>query len=414
MAPSDFSRYPIDYTSDPLPIFDFNYVEPDKRPLCPERFRKKIVVDTIHDGHIIPKRLLKSPRVKPLLEDGSLQRAYVLERDWGANLVAKYLVRALGLGGFYNVTTARVVMDFNRFPGSSPPDATPLNRLAIIKPFSSALNHVEKRYVLRTFYDAVSDMMEAAIYGKLIKISVHTYDHFNESKTERPEVSLITRALSYQLYSHLPFGLFDPMFPNVLVESTCHSILRDRIAITLEKAGISVEHNYPYCAPDGSLEVRSQPWFYFQQVRSLFERDNPATKGRPSFDRVWTMLLNTNLRNGDAEALRGFLHRFRGTPEGLGDEFVAAAEAYEMIFEYSRSNPELVTRYRRSPERTSSFSLEVRKDLVFRFDEDGKPIEPLEDNARVIAEKAAEAVATYLASDREEFLDASSRPPPIE
>jgi len=409
MTRSEGPRYPVQYSNDPLPIFDFTYVEPDARPLCPERFRKKVVVDTIHDGHIVPRRLLESPRVRPLVEDGSLWRSYVVERDWGANLVAKHLVRALGLGGFHNVTTARLVMDFNRFPGSSPPDATPLDRLAIIEPFSSVLNHAEKRYVLRKFYDAVSDMMEAAIYGKLIKIAVHTYDAFNESRTERPKVSLITRALSYQLHSHLPFGLFDPIFPDVLAESSCHSILRDRLAITLEKAGISVEHNYPYCAPDGSLEIRSQPWFYFQRVRSLFEESHPATRGRPAFDRVWAMLLNTNLRDGDAEALRGFLHRFRGTPEGLKDDFAAAAEAYEMIAEFTRSNPELITGYRRSPDRTSSLSIEVRKDLVFRF-EDGEPVEPLEDNAREIAEKVAQAVAIYLENDREEVLSAAGRP----
>ena len=84
-------------------------------------------------------------------------------------------------------------------------------------------------------------------------LTIHTYDVHNPSLTERPELSLITRSQSYQNNSHLPFGLFDPLFPDVLMESSTDPVLRDRIALTLEKLGVRVEHNYPYCLPDGSL-----------------------------------------------------------------------------------------------------------------------------------------------------------------
>lgn len=344
------------------------------------------------------------PRVRPLVESGELWKQYVIERDWGANLVAEHLVDALGLNGYHRVTTARVVMDFNRFPGSSSPDAAPLDRMAIIKPFSTSLDYDEKQYILNEYYDAISQRMEAAIYGKLIKICIHTYDAYNPSRTERPDVSFIARSLSYQLHSRLPFGLFDPLFPDVLVESTCNSILRNRIGITLEKTGLRVEHNYPYCAADGSLEVRSQIWFYFHEIRSRFQKAHPEKTGTVAYNLIWDMLLNTNLRNGDSEALKGYLHRFQGPPEGREIDFDAARDAYETIARFVHSDPELTRSYRRSPFRASTFTIEVRKDLVFGF-EDGEPVEPLEQNAKVIAETVADGIATYLSQDLEEIIN---------
>lgn len=395
--------YAIEMSTSARAPFEFVEVAPNRAGLCPESLKPLLAIDTVHDGATIPERLLSSSNLQPLIKDGTLQRHFTLERDWGADVVAKHLAHALGLRGFNRVSVARLVLDFNRFPGSSPPDAPPLDRLAIITPFSVVLSNSEKRDILRSFYDPISEGMEASILGKLIKISVHTYDAFNPSRTERPEVSLITRSLSYQLNSKLPFGLFDPLFPDVLTESSCNPILRDRLSLTLEKGGVNVEHNYPYCAPDGSLEVRAQPWFYFQKVRAAFEKEHPETKGVSSFNRVWAMLLNTNLRDGDAEALRGFLHRFRGAPAGLQDEFVAAVEAYQKIARFTQTIPELVNAYRNSPDRPSSLSIEVRKDLVFKFVK-GRPVEPIEENARAIALKVAEGIATYLRSDREELL----------
>ncbi len=403
---SEDSSYPIDYSTEPRDTFEWTPVEADGVGLCPAEYRSQLAIDTVHDGQVIPAELLASPRVQPLRDEGLLWKHFVIERDWGANVVASYLSKALGLSGFSHVTPARVVMDFNRFPGSSSPDATPLDRLAIIHPLARVLDHREKRAILRHSYDTISEEMEASIRGKLIKISVHTYDAYNPSRTERPEVSLITRALSYQMHSKLPLGLFDPLFPDVLTESTCNSILRDRLSITLEKAGITVEHNYPYCAPDGSLEVRTQPWFYFQHVRDQFEDVHPETRDHPAFLRVWRMLLNTNLRDGDAEALRGFLHRFRGIPRGLEDPFENAMRAYEQIAEFITSNPDLVRNYRSAATRLSALSIEVRKDLVFEFDGD-EPVGPKREAAKAIAEIAAEGIAIYLRHDLPEILERS-------
>ena len=93
--------------------------------------------------------------------------------------------------------------------------------------------------------------MDQAVRDKVVKIAVHTYDRYNANGTERPEVSLVTRALGYQLDNELPYGVFDPLYPDILAEVTVDRILRDRVSLNLKKAGIPVAHNYPYLPPEG-------------------------------------------------------------------------------------------------------------------------------------------------------------------
>jgi hypothetical protein len=366
----------------------------------PAEFRDRIAINTLHDGDVMPARLLKCAGIASLAGNGALRDSYVRGRDWGANLVAGHLAHFLGLAGHHRVNVARVVVDFNRFPGSSRPGAGPLETLAIGSPFAELLGHDDKYHVLEHWYDPISDRMEAAIGGKLIVLSVHTYDERNPSLTLRPEVSILSRSDSYQRDSRLPYGLFDPLFPDVLVESSSKRILRDRLALTLEKAGYRVEHNHPYCLPDGSFEIRSQPWFFFQHLRDLFEADHPDTSDQPQFDMVWGMLLNTNLRRGDSDALSGYLHRYRPPPTGRAASFENARTAYETIADYlTARRRSLVDGYRNSRDRVSTLSIEIRKDLVWRFD-GSAPVGPLDDNARQLASILAAAVATYLREDR--------------
>ena len=287
----------------------------------PAELCDRIAIDTLHDGDVIPARVLECAAVARLADNGVLRDSFVRERDWGADLVAGHLAHFLGLAGHYRVKVARVLVDFNRFPGSSPPGAGPLDTLAIGSPFAELLGHEDKHHVLAHWYDPISNSIEAALRGKLIVLSIHTYDERNPSLTQRPEVSIVSRSDSYQRDSRLPYGLFDPLFPDVLAESSSKRILRDRLALTLEKGGYRVEHNHPYCLPDGSLEIRSQPWFFFQHLRDLFEADHPDTSDQPQFDTVWRMLLNTNLRHGDSDALSGYLHRYRLPPTGLTSTF---------------------------------------------------------------------------------------------
>ena len=55
--------------------------------------------------------------------------------------------------------------------------------------------------------------------------------------------------------------------------------------------------------------------------------------------------------------------------------------------------------YRESSRRPSTLLIEVRKDLVWHF-ENGTPTEPRTENARLIARKVALAVSQYLREDR--------------
>jgi len=389
----------IKYTSENMPAFEAIKVEPSTRDDgLPEELRSRIAVGTIHDGPLIPEHFLQEPRVKEQVDSGKLWRHYVMERDWGANLVAKHLAQFLGLDSFGRVNVARVVMDYNRFPGSSPRNAGHFERLAISPPLSDVLSYQQKRDVLERCYDRISSAMERRIQGKQLMVTIHTYDPHNWSLTKRPEVSIISSSHSYQLNSHLPFGLYDPLFPDDLVSSCVDPILRDRIALTVQKMGTYVEHNYPYCFPDGSLEIRAQVWLFFQYVRRLFLERHPHREGRPSYDRVWEMLFNTSQRKAESEVLFSYLHRYRRPSHGAGLEMAAARKAYKRIWEFVQEE-RLGERYRQSPDRVSTFGIEVRKDLIWNFDGDN-PLEPNEAAARDIAEKIAEGIITYYLHDR--------------
>jgi hypothetical protein len=263
------------------------------------------------------------------------------------------------------------------------------------------LSFTQKRRLLEEHYDQISLGMDQAIQGKMVKIAVHTYDRFNASGTERPEVSLVTRALGYQLESEMPYGVFDPLYPDILAEVTVDRILRDRVSLNLEKAGVPVAHNYPYLLPEGSPEVRHQVWSFFDWVRQRFELSYPELATIPESRLVWGMLMDTNLRSAEASALRDFLHMFRRPPRGRVREFTRAQRLYQRISTFvKQDNSALVERYRQSNERPMSLGIEVRKDLVWEFDEQGRPIRLADDRAMLISDKIAQAIAQYFREDR--------------
>ena len=115
---------------------------------------------------------------------------------------------------------------------------------------------------------------------------------------------------------------------------------------------------------------------------------------------VWEMLLDTNLRSAQSQALRSYIHMFRTPPVKDKALFKAAREEYELIRAFIKKEYEfLVDEYRESSRRPSTLLIEVRKDLVWHF-ENGTPIEPRTENARLIARKVALAVSQYLREDR--------------
>ncbi|MCA8922945.1 MAG: N-formylglutamate amidohydrolase [Planctomycetes bacterium] len=376
-----------------VPLIGFEADNP-----IPEEFRERILVDTVHDGDVVPMEFRVDKGV-PLVDPDELEARYVEERDWGANLVAAELAKSLGLPGFCRMRLARVLLDFNRFPGSTPPGLTdPLERLAINAPFSTALDHPLKMRLLG-YYDQVSDRIEAQFHGKLIRVCVHTYDMHNASRTVRPDVSLITQSVTYNRESCMPYGIFDPLYPPVLAESTCSRVLRDRIALNLERGGFRVGHNHPYLLPDGSTDIRSQVWYFFTYVRERFLAEHPECTSDEAYARVWTMLLNTNLRRIEGEELRGYLHRYRRPHPTREPELRRAQLAYEVVGRFIRESG-VIDEYRRHPERPSSLTVEVRKDLLNDFDASGRPTRRHTEVAAALGRTIAGAIRIYFETDR--------------
>ncbi len=392
----------VDYSTAPAEPIEFVPVDPPagERLPYPEAFRGRIAIDVIHDGHVIPEEYLVDARGRRIRRE-TLWPHYVRERDWGASIVAARLCEKLHIPGFLRVNTARCLLDFGRFPGITRKGASHLRRFAINYPFSELLGYAQKRRLLEEHYDRISAAMDHAISGALFKIAVHTYDRLNASGTERPQVSIVTRSLSYQVHSEMPFGLFDPLYPDILAEFTCDRILRDRLSLTLEKAGIPVAHNYPYLLPEGSPEVRHQVLAFFDFLQRRFEAEFPSTRTRPEYALVWEMLKDTNLRSAEAGTLRSVLHLYRRPPESRRREFEFIEAAYRHVEEFlRREDGQIVDEYRFLDDRPSSLGIEVRKDLAFSFDERGQPRRPSTVRAWYIADTIARAIIVYLNEDR--------------
>ncbi len=376
-------------------------VEPsaDTRFRLPAAMHDRVMIDVIHAGNVIPPDFMVDKRGKAIRPE-RFQSAYVRERDWGAPLVARALVSLLGLPGYHRVRIARTLMDFGRFPGVTPHGARHTERLAINKPFSHLLSHPQKRHLLKDVYDGISDSMESAIVGKLIKIAVHTYDQFSPSGAERPEFSVITRSEGIERETPGYITAFDPLYPKELGEFTADPVLRDRVSLTLQKKGLFVEPNYPYSLPEGSLEVRARVWSFFVELRRRFEQERPETVDDPSFCMVWKMLTDTNLRRADSEMLRSYLHSYRRATPDQEDRLAGALAAYVQVGDFlRRGRGRIVAEYRDSPSRLNAMALEVRKDLLWDFDSRGRPVTPHQEEALLFASAIAEGVVTYLQED---------------
>jgi hypothetical protein len=397
-------------------------VTPTGEHNLPTELVDRIAIYTPHDGGAIPDRYYYGPNGEPRIDPERLLSHYIAARDWGANSVAHHLAAALGLRRYARCRIARVLLDFNRFPGSTPPgENDPLEALAIGQLYANALNHDDKTELLETCYDAISEEMEKLFAESLIGISIHTYDEEHASATKRADLSLISLPLSYQRESRLTYGVFDPMYPDHLAESTCSRILRDRVSLNLERTGFRVTHNHPYPVPDGGIEMRAQVWHFFRYLRKRFEAAHPETVGQPPYEAVWTMVLDTNLRLAEAESLRSFLHRFRRVSSSQRDRLGSVLEAYRHVKRFL-DDADVETDYRRHPERPSSLGIEIRKDLVCTFDpETGLPERPNEEQKetmREIAQAIAQAIATYIDTDRPAYAqksrDRTSVVPPAE
>ena len=359
------------------------------------------LVFTIHDGDAFPRHLF-GDRSEEVLELPEIREAYARERDWGANLVARHLARELGQESYLRVPLARLVLDFGRFPGISSIGENYLLRHSIFPPLQHLLSEEARHDLLARYYDTMSQNLVQHFADRRLTLAVHTYDHENRTGTPRPEISLVTRSLSYQEASEMPPFIFDPLFPHVLGEQTTHRKLSYRMALELENLGWPTALDYPYLMPEGSVEIRAQVWFYFRFLRRRFTAAHPETSDQLAYQRVWQLLLDVVRRSAPCERLRAFLHRYREAPPGSEALFAEAREAYAEISRFQISHRrELVDSYRLdAKERPSCLGLEVRKDLLCELDDQGLPWRLRSDADRVaeqIARSIAGSVRTYLA-----------------
>ncbi|CAM2009511.1 hypothetical protein [Acanthopleuribacter pedis] len=384
-------------------------------------YRDRCLIHAIHGGDTIPRPFYNSlvARGPDGIED-VLSNVYFAEKDWGTFQIAARLAHYLGLNGYLRINVARALMDFGRFPGMTPPDAGHLDRFAINYPFSYYLDHEQKTSLLQNIYDRTSRYYEQQAPGKLLILGVHTYDTHNPSDgdghagpgTVRPEVSIIYRALSFQAKARMPYGLFDRLFIDELAEFTADRRLTARMALTLEKNGIGVGLNFPYLLPNGSFEVRGQIWTFFSFLRERFENRYPHKRGLTPYELVWDMLMDTNLRGTQSEGLRSYLHMYREPPKNQLRLYRAAQRAYCDIETFlNRNRREIMTDFRFSPNRLSSLAIEVRKDLIWRFEDRlcRKPVLGPEglirENVDRIAHLISSAIAVYFNKDRGPILE---------
>jgi hypothetical protein len=384
----------------------------------------RIVVDAIHSGDVIPAEFRES--IRRAGQEDLVARRYAQEKDWGADHLAHELARQLRLPESYRVSVARAILDFGRFPGTTRRGSAHMHRFAINRPFSECLRHSEKRRLLERYYDRISEGIDDAVRDKHIKLSIHTYDRFNPLPrddaryaseadgrrvgTERPQVSLVFGSHGYHNETEMPYGVFDELFPDELGELTADRKLTARILLEVANEGLSVTHNHPYLLPEGSVEVRSQVWFFFDYLRRRFETAHPETTGDDAYRRVWAMLLDTNLRRSDSEILRSYLHGFRKAPTGMESECEHAGVAYGAIREFTARNGESILeeyRYGSHTERPSSLVIELRKDFLWRFEDERGMFEPkpgrgglIRENVDRMARLLKDAVLTYLRDDR--------------
>jgi N-formylglutamate amidohydrolase len=397
---------PSDIAVEDGPLVEMVPVQAHRGPASPE-MSSRLLFDCIHDGWRIPEPFWVDGEGRPINE-ADIRADFDRERDWGAAALAGHVAGALGLPGYLRVNVARVLMDFGRFPGSTLPGAGHMHRYAINYPFSELLSHEQKRLVLEGCYDPISHEMEGIVRGKIIKIAFHTMDAVDAHGTLRPQASIISQAMGLgRVDGALPVGAFDRLYPAILGEFTCDRILRDRLSLTLEKGRIPVAHNYPYLLPDGSIEVRTQVWFFFRYLRASFEDCFPDTRENPAYHMVWDMLTDTNLRSTQSEQLRSYLHLYRRVDAPDEQRFQSARQAYQQVAAFlQRDGGHLIEEYRFSPARPSSLGIEVRKDLVWEFDDRGRPVGPKPDGIAQIGDLIADALNIYLLDDRPEAMSA--------
>ncbi len=384
---------------------------------------ERCLVYTIHDGREIPADLLGTG-AHALLQRREVRHAYRTERDWGANLVAGYLARNLGLGGYVKVRLARVLLDFGRLPGSSPAGVAHLARKAIFPPVGPMLTGKTINRVLKRCYGDLEAEMTRRLADKALSIAIHTYDPLDADGKLRPELSLISGFTGDErparecraTASPGARSAYDPLFPMDLREISCDPALSRRVISNLERGGREVALNRPYDLHEGSVELRAQGRFFFRYLRRRFREAFSEAGESASHRWAWAMLADVAQRSPASRVLDGYVHGSRPAPAGLEWACAGGRRAYREIAGFLAAHrAELLRDYSFVHDRPSTLAIEVRKDLLCELDNSGAVAGPRLDAqhvARDLARRLAIAVAAYVRRDLVSRLAVSERPEP--
>lgn len=398
---------------DPGPTYDVVSVQPDPNGLpLPDASGDPIVVDAIHDGNGIPAEFLSHAPDDPW---HILQKAYAAQRDWGASLLAGALASALHLRGFFRVNTARVLMDFGRFPGVTPAWADGAEPCAIRAPFDHWLTHAQQRSLLDRHYDVLAGAMARAVDGRRVKVAIHTFDGQEARNRTRSPVGLVTKVMRFSSNepgpgSH-PLGPFDPLFPSELFDCTADRLLRARLTLTLEEHGWSVDPGDPEPMSLGSVEARTLVRRYFKRLQGLFEEHHPVTDSAraEARARVWAMLTDTGLRSADAALLRSVIHQLRQPPAEHRTPCELAFREYGLIREHLLDHLDDWMEQMRAPaDRTHVLAVHVRQDLLWNR-VDGPFGSPRHEGARDLGRILAKGIRCWFTEDRPEVMASFNR-----
>ena len=356
-----------------------------------------VLVDTIHDGFVLPDELME------LYEDNATFRAdcaksFMPERDWGASAVASELARLLGLAGYREVIIARNVLDFGRFPGISRPWSAHLDRLAVSGPLAPYIQKTCPDAILK-LYSRIANEVESTIEAKLqdasstdpatkiresrfIHIAIHTFDQYGAEGLRRPVVGLIDRSRSIEQQGHLPDGVFSRLFPDDLATFSADQMLKSAISCALERNYIPEVSDRPYKLPEGSVQMRTQVWLWFKYLRACFETQaNEVAErlrkdvGEEDYHDYWQSLLNPNAVRSKTGLIRDLVEGRVIKLEEEESHLWSVRDVDEAVCHFLDSAPKrkddiapiLLREYQYDAFRPSCLVIEIRKDAVCRM-----------------------------------------------
>lgn len=408
-------------------------------------FEDTLLIDTIHDGYIIPEELENGYKTDQNLQD-EITASIIPERDWGASLVAQAVAETLGISGFHEVLLARNVLDFGRFPGISRPRSQHLDRLSVSGPLSAYIRDHCPDEIL-SYFEKISDQMEKQVNKRLdatgqvgerrirnsrfIRLAIHTFDPYGGDGVRRPMVGIIHRSRSIAKHDALPDGVFSRLYPDELAAFSADRLLKSSLSCCFEKYYIPEVSDKPYMLPEGSVEMRIQVWLWFQYLRACFEEqarddyenllgDTDVIKGDyDGYKKYWTTVMNPTAIRPTTRVIAAFLEGKLNESGNLGVDLQSARKIHRAVSDFFKRSkkhksglPTILGKYQYDAYRPSCIAIEIRKDAICHGRTkwvDGKCLfkyrKPKEENIKMLAQCIAEGLLLYrqLQDEKKEY-----------